>query len=91
MTAPASAQQTVNFTLGGFVPQGAGRAGSRRRARGQSDFLLFRMQDFNSLSVGGEWLIPFGRFVEGGVGLSYTRKTVPSVYADFVDSDGIGI
>ncbi len=91
VTAPASAQQTVNFTLGGFVPRDYDSRVDGDVLVANRDFLVFRISDFHSWAVGGEWLIPFGRFVEGGVGLSYTRQTVPSVYADFVDSDGTEI
>jgi hypothetical protein len=90
-TAPASAQQTVNFTLGGFVPRGYDSRVSDDVLVENRDFLLFEISDFHSVVVGGEWLLPFGRFVEGGVGLSYTSDTVPSVYTDFVDSDGTEI
>jgi hypothetical protein len=41
--------------------------------------------------VGGEWLVPFGRYLEGGAGIAFSRKTVPSIYADFVDTDGTEI
>ncbi len=91
VTAPASAQQTVNVTLGGFVPRSYDA-----RVRGDvlvanQDFLVFGIRDFRSATIGGEWLVPFGRFIEGGVSVSYSRRTVPSVYADFVDSDGTEI
>jgi opacity protein-like surface antigen len=91
VTAPASAQQTVNFTFGGFVPRGYDARVRDDVLVANRDFLLFEISDFHSVAVGGEWLLPFGRFVEGGVGLSYTSDTVPSVYADFVDSDGTEI
>lgn len=84
----ALAQQTVNGTIGYFVPLSADA-----RARGDVlaanlDFLEFEVPDFNSPAIGGEWLVGLGQFVEAGVGASFSRRTVPSVYADFVDSDG---
>jgi hypothetical protein len=88
MAAPALAQQTVNFSLGGFVPRGEDSRVRDDVLVANEDFLVFDVRDFRSVAVGGEWLFPFGRFVEAGVGLSYTQKTVPSVYADFVDRDG---
>jgi hypothetical protein len=90
MTTPraASAQQTLNLTLGAFTVKG-------EDARVESDvitenrtFLAFDVDDFNGGSIGGEWLVPFGEYLEGGAGLSFTRRTVSSVYADFVDTDG---
>ena len=56
-----------------------------------STFLLFDLDDFNGASVGGEWLFPFGRIVEGGIGVSYSSRTAFSVYADFEDPDGTEI
>jgi hypothetical protein len=88
VAAPASAQQTVNFTIGGFVPRGYDARVSDDVLVANESFLTLLVDDFRSVAVGGEWLFPFGRFVEAGVGLSYTQKTVPSVYADFVDRDG---
>jgi hypothetical protein len=85
---PAAAQQTVNFTLGGFVPRAYDARVGGDVLVANEDFLTIRVRDFRSVSVGGEWLVPFGRFAEAGVGVSYTQKTVPSGYADFVDSDG---
>jgi hypothetical protein len=88
LSVPASAQQTLNFSLGYFAPKGYDS-----RVRGDvlvanNDFLIFDVSDFGGGAVGGEWLVPFGRYVEGGVGLQYTQKTVPSVYADFEDPNG---
>lgn len=92
---PAQAQQTLNFTLGYFTPLG-------EDARTRGDVLnenlnaglyslAFDVRDFNGPSVGGEWLIPFGQYLEGGIGVNFTRRTVPSVYQNFVDSDGTEI
>lgn len=88
LAAPASAQQTLNFSIGIFTPKG-----EDARVRGDvlvanRDFLVFDIGDFNGAAIGAEWLVPFGQFVEGGVGLQFTRRTVPSVYAAFEDPDG---
>jgi hypothetical protein len=87
----ARAQQTLNFSLGYFTPLG-------RDARVEDDvltvnqtFLVFDIKDFNGATVGGEWLVPLGDYFEGGAGISFSRRTVPSVYQDFIDSDGTEI
>jgi hypothetical protein len=89
---PAHAQQqTVNFTLGYFTPLGedARTAGDVLNANLTGQYALaFDIRDFNGPAVGGEWLIPFGQYLEGGIGVSFTRRTVPSVYQGFVDPDG---
>jgi hypothetical protein len=88
---PAHAQQTVNFTIGYFVPL-------KDDARTHDDvininrsFLAFDPDEFGGASIGGEWLVALGRFFEAGAGVSYTGQTVPSVYRDFIDSDGTEI
>ena len=91
----ASAQdlgrQTVNFTLGYFTPLGFDARDDDDVLNANSTFLLFDIDDFNGASVGGEWLFPLARHIEGGIGVSFSSQTVPSVYADFVDPDGTEI
>jgi hypothetical protein len=91
----ASAQdlgkQTVNFTLGYFTPFGFDSRDDDDVLLENSTFLLFDLDEFHGASVGGEWLFPLARHIEGGIGVSYFSQTVPSVYADFVDSDGTEI
>ena len=89
---PAAAQQTFNFTLGYFTVRG-------EDARVEGDILnehlgagdaalVFEMSDFNTAAVGAEWLVPIGQFLEAGAGVGFSRRTVPSVYAEFTDVDG---
>ena len=85
---PAHAQQTLNFSLGYFSVRG-------EDARVERDILVenlndfaFDVGDFNSATVGVEWLVPLGEYFEAGAGVGFSRRTVPSVYADFVDTDG---
>jgi hypothetical protein len=86
---PAHAQQqTVNFTLGYFTPLGEDARTMGDVLNANRDFLFFDIRDFNSASVGGEWLVPLGQYIEGGIGVSFTRRTVPSVYQEFTDPDG---
>jgi hypothetical protein len=95
MSASASsaqdARQTVNFTLGYFTPFGLDGRDDDDVLLENSTFLLFEIDDFNGASVGGEWLFPFGRIVEGGIGVNYTSQDTHSVYLDFVDPDGTEI
>ena len=86
---PALAQkQTVNFTIGGFVPRGEdGRVGGDVITENRT-FLVFDVDEFNSVTVGAEWLFPIGSFVEGGAGVSFTGRSVPTVYTCCVDNAG---
>lgn len=95
MSASASsaqdARQTVNFTLGYFTPLALDARDDDDVLLANSTFLLIDVDDFNGASVGGEWLFPFGRIVEGGIGVNYTSQSVDSIYLDFVDPDGTEI
>ena len=84
----ASAQQTLQFTLGAFVPKDFdARVGGDTLIENR-DLLLFEMGDFTGAAVGAEWLIPIGEYFEAGAGLGFYRRTVPTIYEDFVDNDG---
>jgi hypothetical protein len=90
--APAAAQQTLNFSLGYFTVRG-------EDARVDGDILndhlgagdarlVYEISDFNSLTIGAEWLVPLGQYLEAGAGVGFSRRTVPSVYELFTDTDG---
>jgi hypothetical protein len=87
----AAAQQTLNFTLGGFVPRGFDARVEGDTLVENRDFLLFDIGDFNGASVGAEWLIPVSEYFELGAGLGFYRRTVPTIFEDLVDSDGTEI
>ncbi len=95
--APASAQQSLNLWVGGFVPQSKDARGTTRHGVGDdvlvnnldcTQCFLFDINDFNGVTVGGEWLFGMGRWLEGGLGIGLYSKTVASTYAHFVDADG---
>jgi hypothetical protein len=85
---PAAAQQTVNVSLGYFAVRGEDARVENDVLNENRNFLDFEIGDFNGATVGAEWLIPLGEYFEAGAGLSFSRKTVPSVYLGFVDTDG---
>jgi hypothetical protein len=84
----AQAQQLLNLSLGYFTPLGADARVEDDVLNVNRTFLVFDIDEFNGASVGAEWLVPLGEFLEGGAGVSFSRRTVPSVYADFIDADG---
>ena len=88
LAVPASAQQTLNFSLGYFAPKQYESRVPGDVLVANNSFLIFDIDDFGSGAVGGEWLLALGRFLEAGAGIQYTQQTVPSVYAGFVDPDG---
>jgi opacity protein-like surface antigen len=84
-------KSTINFTVGYFALKGL-------ESRSTDDViaadllnqhpLLFQVKDLNSAVIGGEYLLSAGRNIEFGVGLGFSQRTVPSVYADLTHSNG---
>jgi hypothetical protein len=90
VAAPAGAQvvHSVGFGAGLFTPRGMD-------ARDVDDVLVenltnpyrlrFDLKDFRGLQLNGEWNMTFSDRVELSLGAGYYSRTVPSVYADFID------
>jgi hypothetical protein len=87
----ASAQQSVNFSIGGFVPRGEDGRARTDVLVNNLDFLAFNVKDFSGATFGAEWLFGLGDFFEGGLGTGYYARTVPTVYLDFVNTNGTEI
>lgn len=84
----AAAQQTLNFSFGYFAVRG-------EDARIVDDVIVenrpiytLDVGDFSGATVGAEWLVPIGEFLEAGAGIQFTRRTVPTTYLDVVRPDG---
>ena len=87
----AHAQQTLNFSLGYFTVRGEDARTVGDQIAFDRTFLSFNTSDFNGATVGGEWLVPLGNYFEGGAGVSFSRRTVPSVYTNYTDTTGAEI
>lgn len=85
---PAGAQQTLNVSIGYFTPHGEDARTPGDVLVANRTFLSFEIGELNGPAIGAEWLFPLHALVEGAIGLSLSRRTVPSVYSDFVASDG---
>ncbi len=88
LPAPVQAQQAINLSLGGFAVTGEDARVDGDVLFENRDILDFDVADFNTGSVGIEWLLPVGEFLEVGAGAGFTSRTVNSVYQDFVNRDG---
>lgn len=74
----ASAQQSVNFYLGGFVPR-AEDARDRQDVLVQDrSFLDFNVADLNGPTIGGEWLVGFGDKFDAGLGVGFYQRSTPA-------------
>jgi opacity protein-like surface antigen len=97
MAPAAHAQdQSFSFTIGGFVPRGEDSRVTDDVLNADRcidvtvlcEPLLFRVQDFNNVSVSGEWLVGIGEYVEAGAGIGFYQRTVPSIYEFLTNDDG---
>lgn len=89
--APSSASaQDQNFgvNVGGFFPRGeSSRVGGDTINENLFDW-AFDISDFRGATIGGDYNVGLGEFVEAGVGINYYQRTVPSFYLDYTNSDG---
>jgi hypothetical protein len=94
----ASAQQSVNLFIGGFTPRSLDGRGTDDVLFQDGAFLSslnrangIDIGKFNGVTVGGDYLFALGPLFEGGLGLSFYQRTVPTVYTAFVNADGSDI
>src|SRR5439155_18512322 len=94
----ASAQQSINFFVGGFVPRSPDLAGGvisgpgGRRAGDvlvrNGDFLTFDFKDFSGPIVGGGWTVGLADLFDAGIDVGFYQRTSPAVYTKFTHPDG---
>jgi outer membrane protein W len=97
--ASASAQSMVNFSFGGFVPNGNQASNGLVTDRTGNDgtdvlvndsaFLDFSLKDFNGPTFGAEYLVAIGDNFDAGAGISFYQRTVVSADA-FNEFEGTG-
>jgi hypothetical protein len=84
-TPSASAQQSVNFLIGGFVPD----AREAHDVQFQNAaFSTFDIKDFNGATFSGEWLVGLGEMFDAGIGVGFYQRTSPAIFTAFVDQGG---
>ena len=84
----AAQQQSLNFTIGYFVVRGEdGRVSGDALVENRSLY-LFDFDDFNSASLGAEYLFNIGEYLEVGGGIGYTSRAVDTIYEDYTRPDG---
>lgn len=85
---PAAAQQSFSFHVGGFSPRSEDARVADDVLVSNLSFLAFNIKDFRSVSIGGEYLVGLGDKFEGGLGVGFQTRSVPTVYLDFVNANG---
>lgn len=95
---PAAAQaqsQTLTFNIGYFGLKGEDARSDDdilfaelNQAFNNADYsLLFDVSDFNGGMFGADWHFGVGEYIEAGVGASFYRRRVPTIYENFLDTD----
>ena len=85
---PAAAQQTFNVSLGYFSVRGQDARVAGDVLNANRNFLTFNVDEMSGATVGGEWLVPIGEYLEAGAGMAFTRRTIPTVYTRYVNRGG---
>ena len=87
----ASAQQSLNFSVGYFTVRGEDARVDGDVLVENRDVYLFDFSDFNTGSFGAEWVAPLGDFLEVGAGIEFTSRGVDTIYQDFTRPGDIEI
>jgi len=96
-TPTASAQQSVNFFVGGFVPAPIDSRGNINGGVSNDvlvnnfNFLSFRLDRFDGVTFGGEYLVGIGDFIDAGASIGYYQQTVPAADINFNNPNGTPI
>ena len=90
-TPVASAQQQVSFSVGGFSPRSEDARTPGDVLVNNLDFLAFRIKDFSGPMFGAEYLTGLGDHFDAGLGIGFYQRTVPTLYNDFVNTNGTEI
>jgi opacity protein-like surface antigen len=89
-SASSGSKQTINFTIGYFALKGLDSRVNDDVLLNElqsAQPLLFEVKDFNSAIVGGEYLVGVSSNFEAGIGVGFSQRTVPSVYAKLTHAD----
>jgi hypothetical protein len=96
--APASAQQSLNLSIGGFVPLGLDGRGTDDVLFQNAAFLStlnrdvgIDMSQFSGFTINGEWLVGLGPNFDAGLGVGFYQRTVPTVYTTLANANGSDI
>ena len=86
---PAAAQQTINFSFGGFAPRSEDARNANDVLVQDRAFLDFNVGDLRGATVGGEWLIGLGEHFDAGLGIGFYQRS--TLAADrFSEFEGTG-
>jgi hypothetical protein len=77
--AAASAQQSLNLSIGGFSPRPEDARDGNDVLVNDQTFLAFKVGDLSGFAIGGEYLIGLGDKFDAGVGIGFYQRSTPAV------------
>ena len=84
-------QHLLNFNFGLFAVRGEDARVDGDALVENRDIYLFDFDDFNTGSIGAEYLVSFGEYLEGGAGIGFSSRSVDTIYENFERPDGTEI
>lgn len=87
----SESRQSLVFNVGYFAVRGEDSRVDEDTLLVDLESLAFDISDFNGATVGAEWLIGVSDYLEGGVGVNFYQRTVPSIYRDVTHASGAEI
>ncbi|HKB10583.1 MAG TPA: hypothetical protein VKD69_08010 [Vicinamibacterales bacterium] len=75
MPAPAAAQQSINFSFGGFSPRAEDARSANDVLVQNRSFLDFDIGDLTGATVSGEYLIGLSDYFDAGVGIGFYQHS----------------
>lgn len=84
-------KQAIGINLGYFMLRGEDSRVNGDVLFTDLESLAFDIKDFNGASIGAEWLVGLGDYIEAGIGANYYQRTVSSVYRGLVNTNGTEI
>jgi hypothetical protein len=74
----ASAQQSLNLSIGGFSPRAEDARDVNDVLLNDRSFLAFNVADLNGFTIGGEYLIGLGDKFDAGFGIGFYQRSTPA-------------
>ncbi len=82
-----SAEQSVNFFIGGFNPRSLDARGTNDVLFQNGDFLTFDFKEFNGPTIGAGWTVGLGDMFDAGIDVGFYQRTAPAVYTFFTNKN----
>ena len=84
-------QQSINLSIGYFTVRGEDSRVEGDALVANRNLYLFDFDDFDSVSLGMEYVYGIGEYLDAAAGIGFTSRGVDTIYEDYVRPDGTEI